>query len=409
MRTIAHVTHEVVHKMGGIGAVLQGLLTSEAYRKDEQRTILIGPMFAAEGSAEGRLGSAGQVLYSSTDGIYQHPLSEALDGVCNDFHVDIVYGRRTITNPHTGIEVSPEAVLIDVSRMKRRKVNGFKSKLWQSYGIDSTRYEEAWDYDLYLRLALPALAVLHALGAVDTGDQCVIMAHEYMGMPTALAAKLDASHAFKTIFYAHEVSAVRRIVEEHPGHDVTFYNIISSAGESGRYIDNIFGPQDHYYRHALVKASRHCDGIFAVGDNVAREIRFLGEEFADVPIHTTYNGVPAETITLAEKRVSGNRLRDYAERLLGHRPDYIFTHVTRTAVSKGLWRDIRVLEYLEQDFRKSGRTAVLLVLSTEIGPRKPEDIREMERWWRWPVAHREVSPDLSDGEALFYQGVQEFN
>ncbi|MHC4445962.1 MAG: hypothetical protein ACYTA5_25485, partial [Planctomycetota bacterium] len=359
MRTIAHVTHEVVHKMGGIGAVLQGLLTSEAYRKDEQRTILIGPMFAAEGSAEGRLGSAGQVLYSSTDGIYQHPLSEALDGVCNDFHVDIVYGRRTITNPHTGIEVSPEAVLIDVSRMKRRKVNGFKSKLWQSYGIDSTRYEEAWDYDLYLRLALPALAVLHALGAVDTGDQCVIMAHEYMGtalavlhalgavdtgdqcvimaheymgMPTALAAKLDASHAFKTIFYAHEVSAVRRIVEEHPGHDVTFYNIISSAGESGRYIDNIFGPQDHYYRHALVKASRHCDGIFAVGDNVAREIRFLGEEFADVPIHTTYNGVPAETITLAEKRVSGNRLRDYAERLLGHRPDYIFTHVTRTAV-----------------------------------------------------------------------------
>jgi hypothetical protein len=33
----------------------------------------------------------------------------------------------------------------------------------------------------------------------------------------------------------------------------------------------------------------------------------------------------------------------------------------------------------------------------------------MERHWKWPVAHREVDPDLSHGEALFYQGVQEFN
>ena len=33
----------------------------------------------------------------------------------------------------------------------------------------------------------------------------------------------------------------------------------------------------------------------------------------------------------------------------------------------------------------------------------------MERWWRWPVAHREGDPDLSGGEAVYYQGVQEFN
>ena len=49
MRTIAHVTHEAVQKVGGIGAVLQGLLTSKAYQAVDQRTSLIGPLFPVDG------------------------------------------------------------------------------------------------------------------------------------------------------------------------------------------------------------------------------------------------------------------------------------------------------------------------------------------------------------------------
>ncbi|HOJ56919.1 MAG TPA: hypothetical protein PLI64_20470, partial [Phycisphaerae bacterium] len=115
MRTIAHVTHEAVQKVGGIGAVLQGLLTSKAYQAVDQRTILIGPLFPVDG--EGRLGPYGEVLYSSLDGITQHPMSEALDRVRREFHVGIVYGHRTYIDPHTGAKVSPEVVLIDTSRM----------------------------------------------------------------------------------------------------------------------------------------------------------------------------------------------------------------------------------------------------------------------------------------------------
>jgi len=409
MRTIAHVTHEAVHKMGGIGAVLEGLMTSKAYREDNHRTVLIGPVFGTREGLDGRLGTSGRVLFSSLDGIAQHPLSNALAHICHDFHVDIVYGHRTFKNPHNGHDLSPEVVLIDVSRMNRNKVNTFKAKLWDAYGIDSTRHEDIWDYDLYVRLAPPAMAVLHALGVADTGDECVVLAHEFMGLPTALAAKLDPSDRFKTIFYAHEVSAMRRIVEEHPGHDVTFYNILESALKDGRFVNDIFGPQDHYYRHALVKASRFCDAIFAVSDYVADELRFIDQDFATADIHVAYNGIPSERISLEDKQISRERMRDYTENLLGYRPDHIFTHVTRTAVSKGLWRDIQVLNYLEQEFRKTGKTGILFVLSTEIGPRKPEHIREMERWWHWPVAHREVTPDLSGGEALVYQGIQEFN
>jgi len=80
------------------------------------------------------------------------------------------------------------------------------------------------------------------------------------------------------------------------------------------------------------------------------------------------------------------------------------------STSKGLWRDIHVMRFVERTFRESGETAVLFVLSTELGgPRRREDVLHMERWWDWPVAHREGSPDLSGGEALFYQGVQGFN
>jgi hypothetical protein len=59
--------------------------------------------------------------------------------------------------------------------------------------------------------------------------------------------------------------------------------------------------------------------------------------------------------------------------------------------------------------RDRGETAVLFALSTEVPVRRGDDVRRMEQWYRWPVVHREGLPDLSNGEAAYYQGVQEFN
>jgi len=39
-----HVTHEAVRKVGGIGAVLQGLVTAKTYRAAVDRIILVGPL-----------------------------------------------------------------------------------------------------------------------------------------------------------------------------------------------------------------------------------------------------------------------------------------------------------------------------------------------------------------------------
>ncbi|MCK5000782.1 MAG: glycosyltransferase [Anaerohalosphaera sp.] len=79
------------------------------------------------------------------------------------------------------------------------------------------------------------------------------------------------------------------------------------------------------------------------------------------------------------------------------------------AQSKGLWRDFRDLEHMEEEFRTQGLTGVLLLLSTETQKRPNEDIYDMESRYNWPVAHREGWPDMSGGESAFYTGLQEFN
>jgi hypothetical protein len=102
-------------------------------------------------------------------------------------------------------------------------------------------------------------------------------------------------------------------------------------------------------------------------------------------------------------------LKQYCQNLLGFDPDFLFTHVTRLVPSKGLWRDIRVVEHLEKHLAKEGKSAVLYVLSTETSGRALHDIERMEKYYKWPVAHREGHADLTGGEAAFYAGVQEWN
>jgi len=410
MLNVVHVTHEAVHKIGGIGSVIEGLFTSPVYSKGVGRTILVCPLFSMVGDVNSRLGPGGEVQYSSVDGRTSHPLAGAFREIQQRFHVGLVYGRRLILDTLTGTEERPEVVLVEVSNAAAEPVAALKAGFHRAFGIVSTRYEHIWDYEQWVRLAEPALAVVRALGAAGSGADCVVVAHEFMGMPTALAAKLHPDWGIRTAFHAHEVSPIRKIVEDHPGHDVMLYNVLRLAREKQQYVGDIFGDQFGYYRHALVSASRHLDVTLAVGDCVVDELRFLGVEMARSDIRLAYNGIPVHKITPEEAVESKARLQGYIAGLTGDRPDYVFTHVTRMASSKGLWRDISVMKHIEKEFRRTGETAVLIVLSTELGgPRRREDILHMERWWDWPVAHREVRPDLSDGEAIFYTGVQGFN
>ena len=405
--TAVHVTHEITGKIGGIGAVLQGFFTSKTYLDSVCRSILVGPLFTTEGPVQDRLGENGEVFYSSLDGFINTGYAQAFSKIESYYNTAIVYGRRHFTDQQTGISSAPEVVLIDVRTMDKGPVNNLKKQLFDEFGIQSNLYENLWEFEQYVRLAAPAIDVLKAIGAADSST--VIIAHEFMGMPTALAAILDNSCNARTVFYAHEVATMRRIVEEHPGHDTMFYNVIKQAYNDRLHVNDVFGDQGAYFKHALVEASKYCDHIFAVGDLVVDEMRFLSPEFEMADIDIVYNGIPAYQISVQEKLESKQKLQQYCKNLLDYWPDFIFTHVTRLVRSKGMWRDMRVLEHIEREFRTQNKTAVLFVLSTEVSQRRLRDIEQMEAKYNWPVAHREGWPDLSGGEASYYTAVQEFN
>lgn len=404
---LVHVTHEAAGKIGGIGAVLQGFFTCPAYLETVGRSILISPLFTTEGSISDRLGEGGEVLYSSIDGLINPGYSSAFRKIESLYNVGIVYGRRPFVDEHTGTHSSQEIVLIDVRYMDMAMLNEFKRRLFEEFGVRSDLYEHLWEYEQYVRLAPPAIAVLKALGAAE--GRTTIISHEFMGMPTVLAAKLEPYCNFRTVFYAHEVATMRRIVEERTGHDTMFYNVIRQAYKDRLYVDDVFGDQSTYFKHALVEASKHCDRIYAVGDLVADEMRFLAPDFETVDINIVYNGIPAYDISPADKQEAREKLQRYCENLLGSRPDYVFTHVTRLVRSKGLWRDLRVLYEIDKVLAARRQTAVYLLLSTEVSRRRTCDIHNMETTYDWPVAHREGWPDLSGGEADYYTAVQQFN
>jgi hypothetical protein len=143
---------------------------------------------------------------------------------------------------------------------------------------------------------------------------------------------------------------------------------------------------------------------------VVQELRFLNPTFRTHSIDLVYNGVPAFPITLEEKLKSKQRLQKYAENLLGYKPDYVFTHVTRFVPSKGLWRDLHLLHHLDALLTANKKTAVFFVLSTEIGTgRSNEDAHRMEAAYGWPVHHWIGYPDLVGGEIGFNNGVVAFN
>ena len=407
--TLAHVTHEAVEQIGGIGTVLEGLITSPVYQKHVGRTILVGPTqtHLAVDPAQ-RLGEHGQVLYSSIDGVDKLNLGGKLRPIEWAFNVSMVYGRRTFNPPGQGRKGEAEVLLIDCFRINHDRLNVFKLRLWERFGIDSGRYEKSWDFEEYARLAEPAyyalLALLH-----ERELPCVLFSHEFMGMPAALQAIMDGHQQFRTVFHAHECATARRLVEDHVGHDTMFYNVLDRALDKGLDANQVFGDLDAFFRHALISRAHLCDGVIAVGDRTRDELRFLSRAFREHPIEVVYNGLPANRVTLQDKLEARAMLQDYSQALLGYRPDVLISHVTRPVISKGLWRDLQVCHHLDGLLAERGQTGVLYILTSGGGVRRPQDVTHMEKTYAWPRFHREGYPDLVGPEVDLNRMIEPFN
>ncbi len=443
-----HVTHEAVEKMGGIGAVIAGLVTSTDYQKTFERTVLVGPLLTTDHAGYERFGPDGKVLYSSLDGIDTADWTKKFRPVEQAFQVGIVYGTRLISDGHLDAPAKVEVLLVDVFRCNADRLNAFKGELFRNFSIPSDDFEHIWEYEQYVRLAEPALEAMGVIGCISgtgvspvdkenmtetamprntgetlpTGRQTpvprsapqpepvVLFSHEYMGLPMALKTVIDKQAEVRTVFYAHEAASVRRIVETQPGHDLMFYNLLAAGEKNGSGLEDFFPEIRGFYKHPLIKAARHCDAIFAVGDFVGREMQFLDPAGGKLPVEMVYNGVPAgRRQDLAERQEHRGRMKQYAENLFGFEPDYIFTHVARPVLSKGIWRDLSVLHELDGFLVRQGRSAVYFMLGTLAGRRSNRDILQMECDHGWPVHHWQGYPDMCNGEEVVGELFEDFN
>ena len=406
---VVHVTHEAVEQMGGIGAVVSGLMTADAYAESVSRTILLGPLLMTDRPVNLRLGEGGHILYSSLDAIDTPAWRKKFRPIERTYDVGIVYGTRKVTDACTGRTVDAEVILVDVFHSNKDRLNLFKAELYGKFAVPSDRFEKIWEYEQYVRLAEPGFEALKAIGCNGADEPVALLAHEYMGMPTALKAVLAGSPKMRTVFYAHEVASVRQIVEHMPGHDTMFYNVLSAASRDSRTLEQVFPSVFSNFKHSLVKAARYCDHVFAVGDRIEDELRFLDSHFRTMDIDLVYNGVPAEKITPADRQLSRRCLLTYARDLFGSAPTWIFSHVCRPVLSKAIWRDLRVLHHMEPILAKRGETAVYFLLATLAGQRRPQDIAQMERVYGWPVEHEQGYPDLCGGEEILGDMFDNFN
>lgn len=411
---VVHVTHEAGLKIGGIGAVLEGLLASDAYTDQVQRTILAGPFPAWDTAQMDRIVSQRsrlQVRYASRYGIYglvPPDLGRRFHGLERALNINIFYGLAPYgAHCHEVLLVDPTNLLPDVANL-------FAYDLYANYHLQPDRYAYDAEWTGFVQLATALAQAIEALAAdamPGRGNRFAI-AHDWMGLPPVLALQLQGADRWSTVYYAHEVAPVRRLVEEHEGHDTRYYNVMRKAEGSGVFLDSVFGSQDDWFKVPLLHQAIRCDAVLAVSDLVRDELRFLGTGFADAPIDLVYNGIPSQATTLDEKNTSRDRLRSYCRALHGFLPDFVFTHVTRMVPSKGMWRDAKVLSHLARCLAGgSGQTAVLFVLSTGTGTgRPPDQVHAWEETYGWPVGHRADNGDLVGMEAAyFFDVVEPFN
>jgi glycosyltransferase involved in cell wall biosynthesis len=412
--TVVHVTHEGVDHMGGIGTVLEGLMTSPVYQSAVGRSILVGPLPYADRRVRNpleRLGDYGvSCKYSGPEHHDPEGLGAILQPIEWAFGVKLVYGTRrfegTAGGAGGGRTGEADVLLVDVNNPDRQRLAAFKWTLYEKFGLDSHRYESGWDYEEWCRLAEPAYHALVAL-LPEAELPAVLISHEFMGVATALRASLDRKR-FRTVFHAHECSTARRIVENLAGHDVAFYPAMRDGMARGQHVAQVFGDQSDFSRHALVSNTHRLDAVLAVGPETAEELRFLSPAMEQGPVRIAYNGLPTPRVSLEQKRASRARVMSWVKKVVGFEPDYLFTHVTRPVPSKGLWRDQKIGAHLEQSLRRAGKRGVYLLLTCGAEPRSFEQVCAMARDYGWPMHHREGYPDLTGPESGIYRAMTHF-
>lgn len=409
MKGAIHITHEAARKIGGIGAVLAGLCTTQVYQNYYHRTFFYGPLFDDQPHTPDRLGENAKILYSSLDNIKASLYDRNFDEICDKFNIHLVYGQKEIFDEiHPNNRVTVDIILLGIKNIRKDLLDIFKFMLWEKFHFNCQLYEQDWDFEQYLRIALPIRNIMNIF--FNTSDQLDYYSHEYMGVCTCLNILNKKTAQEKVLFYAHEVSTARVITEGISGHDISFYNIIDNDLAHKICLEERFGSQKHNSRNELIKCASLFDKILAVGDWVKLEYEYVNPQVNPEIIQVCYNGIPVRRIDFEHKLASREKIKQYCERLLNFTPDIIMTHVSRLVISKSFWRDISMLEELDKYFTENHIKGFYIILASLIGPgRSGSEIQSMESEYGWPVLHKENWPDLVGYENDVYWSLNYFN
>jgi hypothetical protein len=325
------------------------------------------------------------------------------------WNVKLLYGTRAFG------AAEHEIILVDASDIDVDRFNHFKYFVWERFKLDCARYEHEYEFNLYMAIAEPGYtaldAVLHSgfMPATDYQPP-VIICHEFMGLPLWYAAHIEKPEGYKSAYIAHEVATARQLVENDPGHDTRFYNVMRFAQQAALTTDDVFGDQAGFFKHAMTRTAARCDYVLAVGDLVVDELRFIDNGFHGKRIDLVYNGTSNRQVFVENTSAAKKKLQTYAKTLVGFAPTFIFSHVTRMVISKGLWRDLRVMEELDAMLAARKESAVLFILSSIIPQgRSAAEAQRMATEYGWPKDHREGWPDLIAYEAPLWKAIAEFN
>jgi glycosyltransferase involved in cell wall biosynthesis len=392
--------------MGGIGAVLEGLITARAYQNVVDRTILVG---TGEVPPKKPATEEVAVLYETGRPPAEPSSATALVDVFRQIEAAtgarILYGLRSVPCPLETRHTEVELLLLDVRQAHPGPVNHLKGQLWEAYGLPSDRYEREWGFEEWMRAATPALEAIAALVSGNT-QEAILVSHEFMGLPTLLAARLRLPD-LRTVYWAHEVPTVRDLIESEAEVRLAFDQALETRRGVRSYEAML--RERGGYKYALVSRAHVAHRVFAVSSRISQELELLSPDFRRTAVEVVYNGLPVRPIDLEARLKSREILRRYVEALTGARPDFVFTHVARPVASKAIERDLVVLEHLDDRLADRGQSAALLILATDGGRRDPDLICRMEAEYGWPLSHRIGWPDLVKGEVPIGKAVEEYN
>jgi hypothetical protein len=424
---LVHLSYEATRTLGGMGVVMEHLLSDAGYREAFPRTLLVSPTvrpcglgsYSPEESLERDLEAHGEVFYSGLRKDNPEKWARVFGPVEEKHDVSFVYGRRDA--PGGPVEV----LLVDLTdvlrgyRVRLGTLPRFLARLHTLLGVDlpfdcrgarplawrmlsrvwrrrhGTRLGAApwlnrwfrravkrgWvdapplDHDamLAVTMAEPVFDALERLRPKD-GAGTVILAQEHLSLPLAYKAVLDGREWCRTVYYAGEVRTPRVLVEYGEGQgasDARFYNIQRLGLAQGRTLDEVY-PVGGWPSFQILRNGHLCDRVGAVSASVVDELRFLDTRYElHPPVVVPHGHRPIETGWDA-KEAARQRVLAHARKQWGKDFKLLMTHIARDEVCKGLWRDVDVCEHLAT-LLPPERKPALLVMVTEWNEAEPSD------------------------------------